>query len=266
MPKEGGLLKQFAWCCSGESTPSSQPLPEPTAGANGGQVVGNISAQARLAESGISPGDLPTVAAVLLAVNGLAPEEPPAQSLASLIGSPSADSTTFVEDMLAQRDMCRESGLRRGVTVIEEAAQPSSLQDTAQHQFLSRVMQLQNQVDERLGARGPAPVSRSAPEYRKGSPLWMERPEPESDSDPDMPNLIAYDGVCPASPGSPDTVLGSALDADFDDDDGDATPHVPYSQKQGGLGSCWGQAALKDALKAMDDPAVASGGAGPQPF
>lgn len=121
------------------------------------------------------------------------------------------------------------------------------LNDDLDHrQFLKRVLQLQSQVDAKLRRGNSALAALGvAPVYGKGSPLWEKPSEPESDTDPDMPELVPY---VPGRSSSPRTDINGSFDEDFDDLSDDS-PNVSLDSRQGGLGACWGRNALKDALK-----------------
>lgn len=142
--------------------------------------------------------------------------------------------------------------------MAEPVPVPSVQDDDLDHQqFLARVLQLQSQVDNRL-RRGPAAVAVSAsPVYGKGSPLWEKPTEADSDTDPDMPEMIAASPYRPASPVAAKAVFRDDFDDDEDSPCGGSPGESPM-QLEGDLGRCWGRGALQNALRGIDPAAGAS--------
>lgn len=131
---------------------------------------------------------------------------------------------------------------------------PGALLEESQEeqQFVRRMLQLQAQAQGIV--RGASMVSSPlspCPVYGRGSPLWETPLEPDSDTDPDMPELISVPRVA-SSLSEPADFFHTLVDDDDDDDDDEESTHVPFGQKQGGLGACWGPNSLKNALQALD--------------
>lgn len=251
MSQGSSFLKQCAWCCSSDGRPppaSASSLP------NGTRLEQKSDrATAEAPDTRFAFG-APAFVASATAVDSPERGEVPCPATASAMGNSAA------------RREVLEGALQRG-NEVPKPGLPSSLQDDNldDEQFMQRVMQLQTQVDFRF-RRGPPAELPHSPAYR-GSPLWVKWSEPDSDTDADMPELIAAPN-CPAdaSMNGSDHFM-SAHEGDFDDGDEDS-PRVPLSKMHGGgLGSCWGPAALRGALAAAaaDDSPVKDE-TGPQPF
>lgn len=260
------FLKRCAWCSSSDAplAPASHgapPLPN-------GTGFEQESAEATAAAPDIRcPVDSPACVAPSTAVDSPQRGEVPCHATALAKGN-SAARCAVLEAALQCGHGARDPGLPAPFQDNSDNDQfmlPALLQDNLDNdQFMKRVVQMQTQVDFKFSRASPAEVPHSR--AYKGSPLWAKQSEPDSDTDADMPELIAAPN-CPGEVSICSDALMSANDNHFDDGDEDS-PRLPFSKMQGGgLGSCWGPGALREALQAAAlDESPTKDEAEPQPF
>lgn len=257
------FLKRCAWCSSNDAqlvVPSSRPIP------NGTRFEEELVEEAEAASDNQCTVDSPSCVASATAL--ASPQCGQASCAATALSERNSGVQHEVLDAVLQ---CGHDAPDPGLPAPfqdnsddDQFSLPAFLRDNLDNdQFMKRVVQLQTKVDFKFSHVPLAGVPH-LPTY-KGSPLWAKQSEPDSDTDVDMPELIAAPSWLGEVSFHSDALM-SASDDNFDDCNEDSP--LPFSKMQGGgLGSCWGPGALREALQAAAlDDSPTKDALEPQPF